>query len=257
MSINSYLTELSKKLYPNESELSSIKTSIESLKSKLNSYFSSDISEVMVFGSYSRGTILPRKADSNSDIDVMVVFRYTAYTPQTYLNKLKDFAERYYNRSEIHQSSPTIVLELNHIKFEIVPAKCEYGNYYIIDKQIKWMRTDPNGLNSNLTTCNTNNKNMIKPVVRLIKYWNIEKNSRGISSYELEEKISSNMTLKCGVYTCSTNTEYLIKLLEIIRQLQKYNEVDNTINKIKEALEMERSYPTLALNKIKEIFPSV
>ena len=37
------------------------------------------------------------------------------------------------------------------------------------------MYTDPNNINSNLTKANTNNGSKIKPVIRLLKHWNISK----------------------------------------------------------------------------------
>ena len=37
------------------------------------------------------------------------------------------------------------------------------------------MYTDPNGINSNLTKANINNGSKIKPVIRLLKNWNISK----------------------------------------------------------------------------------
>lgn len=64
----------------------------------------------------------------------MIVFdNVNNYTPQTFLTRLKNFAEEYYSRSEIYQDSPAIVLELNHIKFELVSAYKSYMFYYIHD----------------------------------------------------------------------------------------------------------------------------
>ena len=65
--------------------------------------------------------------------------------PQTYLDRLKKFAETKYSTSEIFQSSPTIVLSLNHIKFELVPAIYNYG-YQIpspASSWVDWVSTDP------------------------------------------------------------------------------------------------------------------
>ena len=70
MSVNTYLQTLGSTLVLNQSEKDSIITSLSTLKSRLSSYFGSDISEKKEFGSYSRGTILPRKADCNSDVDL-------------------------------------------------------------------------------------------------------------------------------------------------------------------------------------------
>ncbi len=122
MSVNSYLTNLSSKLIIRDTEKESIKKSYDTLCSRLKSYFGNEITFVKKFGSYQRNTILPRKNDDNSDVDVMVLFRDDSYKPKTYLKKLRNFAEIYYSSSEIYPSHPTVVLELNHIKFELVPS---------------------------------------------------------------------------------------------------------------------------------------
>ena len=96
-----------------------------------------NIEEKFNFGSYTRVTILQRKADEESDVDYMVVFdNSNNYTPQTFLDRLKRFAETKYSTSEIYQSSPTIVLELNNIKFELVPAYKNLATYYIPEGKV-------------------------------------------------------------------------------------------------------------------------
>lgn len=126
MSVNSYLESLASQLVLSTSEKDHISNSISTIKSRLDTYFGSNITEKKLFGSYVRGTILPRKADSGSDIDLMVVFKNEdCYKPQSFLNRLKNFAEHYYSTSEIYQSSPTVVLELNHIKFELNSERCD------------------------------------------------------------------------------------------------------------------------------------
>ena len=90
MSVNSYLQNLASDLVLSDSEKSSITTSINTIKSRLDSYFS-DVTEKRVFGSYVRGTILPRKADSESDVDLMIVFPNPyGHKPQSFLNRLKN-----------------------------------------------------------------------------------------------------------------------------------------------------------------------
>lgn len=116
MSVNSYLQILGSELVLSSAEKNSISISIDSLKNRLSSYFGLDVKEIKPYGSYVRETILPRKVDENSDVDIMVVFSNPYENkPQSFLNKLKEFAEHYYIRSEIYQSSPTIVLESHKI----------------------------------------------------------------------------------------------------------------------------------------------
>ena len=178
MSAATHLHSLSSSLVLSEGEKSSINTSVSTLHSRLASYFGDSVTEDFKFGSYTRGTILPRKADSQSDVDYMVVFNDgSSYKPQTLLSRLKAFAEKKYSTSEIRQSSPTMVLELSHIRFELVPAYKPWlgGGYYIPSPSSNfsdWTHTTPNDFNTSLSTANQSANNYLKPAIRLLKYWN-------------------------------------------------------------------------------------
>ena len=91
MTVSTHLTSLGSNLVLSEDEKTSITKSITTLSSRLSAYFGSNITSHFQFGSYTRGTILPRKADSNSDIDYMIVFNTSdgQKKPQTYLDRLK------------------------------------------------------------------------------------------------------------------------------------------------------------------------
>lgn len=201
MSVQSYLDDLASKLVIKEEEKTRINASISTLSNRISSYFGSDISDQFKFGSYTRGTILPRKADSHSDIDYMIVFNNpNNYKPQTFLNQLKRFVEKYYQKSEIYQSFPTIALELQHIKFELVPATKDWFGTLRIPSPSNvyedWITTDPNGFNNQLTQKNQSCNNKIKPMIRLMKYWN-GKNGYIYSSYLLEKNITEQYYIFC------------------------------------------------------------
>ncbi|MDY5692963.1 SMODS domain-containing nucleotidyltransferase [Ruminococcus flavefaciens] len=262
MSINTYLDELSSKLVIKDDEKAKITTSVTSIKSKLNGYFGSEIIDIVVFGSYTRGTILPRKADEESDIDIMVVFEYNSnqYKPQTYLNWLKQFANEYYSRSEIHQDSPTIVLELNHIKFELVPAYIPFsysnGVYNIPNGPTEWIITKPNDFNDTLIKCNTFNNSMIKPIIRLIKRWNVTNNGRNMKSFVIEKKIAENMYF--ARYSCSNFTDYLKEAFTQIRDYLNYDEIAEAIDTINQAIQDENDgLRATALSEIQEVFKDI
>lgn len=55
-----------------------------------------------------------------------------------------------------------------------------------------WISTNPNGFNSELTDKNTSHGHLIKPLVRLIKYWNAQ-NGYVYESYSLEQDIVNYM----------------------------------------------------------------
>lgn len=182
MSVLSYLEKRASEAVLSDAEKRSINTSITTLCARLISYFGKNVAEQFQFGSSTRGTILPRKMDEGSDIDYMIVFSESGYTPQTYLDRVRRFAETYYSRSEIKQSSPTIILELNHIKFDLVPALKSYYAYKIVGSSGEWLDTNPNDFNETLTAKNNQELSKIKPTIRLVKYWNA-KNGYVFDSY--------------------------------------------------------------------------
>ena len=210
MTINSYLQTFGSGLVLSTTELNRIKTSVDTIKTRLTNYFGSSVTEKNCLAHMTGEQSCPRKADSQSDVDLMVVFDNSyGYKPQTFLNKLKSFAESYYSRSEIYQSSPTIVLELNHIMFELVPAYIQYGCYYIPDGHSRWVNTETDGLKQAVVNSNTNNFYKIKPIIRLLKHWNIQKNSRDLPSYMLEKLVADK--LKYAYISCTSYTDYVSK----------------------------------------------
>lgn len=74
-----------------------------------------------------------------------------------------------------------------YIKFEITPAISDGGLYKIKNNRNEWIYTFCTTEFSNLTTANRNNHYMIKPLLRSLKYWNVSKNCKAFSSYELEK----------------------------------------------------------------------
>ena len=264
MSVNSYAESLSSHLVLSENEKQSIRTSIATLRSRLNSYFA-DIEEMFEFGSYTRGTILPRKADSNSDIDFMIVFKNGSdYKPQTNLNRLKKFAEKYYSSSEIFQSSPTIVLSLNHIKFELVPAYSVSTlwtkSYYIpAPKNLfdEWIITNPNEFNESLTNKNVSEKSKIKPTIRLAKYWNARQN-HVYTSYSLEDYIvnksygyyANSVFDYFAEFTLSLPTSHLTQTAR-----DKVESLQNNIIEIKNLKNQGNEYA--AEEKLKKLLPDL
>ncbi len=211
MSVATHLSIAAGKAVLSPEENLSISTSVSTLQTRLSSYFGDDVTEHFKFGSYTRETILPRKIDEKSDVDYMVVFNDTQSKPQTYLDRLRRFVEKRYASSEIYQSNPTIVLNLSHIRFELVPAVAIYGGYNIpapASNFIDWIATYPTAFNQTLSDENKRHGYNIKPMIRLVKYWN----ARGgyvFGSFLLEEwlvnRTWAQANLKDYVYTAFDN----------------------------------------------------
>ncbi|MBV5260013.1 nucleotidyltransferase [Synechococcus moorigangaii CMS01] len=213
MSVLSYLENLASLLNIAEREATNIDRSINTLHTRLGNHFSSsNLKERFRFGSSVRRTMLPRNADPNSDVDYMVVFDNALnYKPQTFISWLKRFAESCYSTSEIYQSSPTVVLVLGHIKFDLVPGYRNWNNLYIPAPRTSytdWILTDPLSFNSTIEQANKNASFLLKPTIRLLKYWNAN-NGYIYESYSLEQKMA-NMSF----YFCSNLKDCLFLVID-------------------------------------------
>jgi len=256
MSVLGHLTTRASQAVLSDIEKASIAKSIATLQSRLTSYFGSAITAQFQFGSSTRGTILPRAMDAHSDIDYMVVFKEGGYTPQTYLDRLRKFVEKYYSTSEISQSNPTIVLNLNHIRFELVPALASSwvsGQYQIPKGPSQWQDTNPNDFNGKLTARNNAEKSLIKPTIRLAKYWNA-KAGYVYDSYAFEKWI-----VDLSFWGCSNQTDYLFKVFESL-SLPSQQSHAQKVQRAKDIITQVRRYerdgmPAAAEAEIKKLIP--
>lgn len=252
MSVLTYMQKRASDAVLSEAENSSIRRSISTLQSRLDGHFSTNISEHFRFGSSTRGTILPRSIDDNSDIDYMVVFTDQGYTPQTYLDRLKRFVSRYYTMSEVYQSSPTIVLNLNHIKFELVPALESWFGYSIPNGAGAWQLTNPNDFNEKLISKNNAERSLIKPTIRLAKLWNAQ-NGYVFDSYSLEKCI-----VEKSYWFCSNQKDYLFDVFDAMSyegavqwRKDKVRRAKDIVSKVRE---YERNnFPYIAEIEVKKL----
>jgi predicted nucleotidyltransferase len=231
-SINSILVDSANRFYINNDSSESIKIdkSVDALKFKMIQYFELTPNSIVEFGSYKRGTILPRQFDENSDIDLMINFgnKDQILAPGTYRNKLISFCSNFYKFSRVYKSSPTVVLELDHIKYDLVPAcitQISIYNpvkYFIPENDSNWMETNPVEFNSELIRVNGVHGFNIKKVIRLIKAWNAKVNYP-LNSFELEKEITRHQFLGC--YNLQ---DYFFSAIDSITEY-RYNNVTATL----------------------------
>ena len=256
MTVLSFLTETASRAVLSATEQSLISTSITTLQYRMALHFDSGaIAQHFRFGSSTRGTILPRSMDEQSDIDYIVVFSDDSATPQTYLNRLRAFVEKRYGSSEIYQSSPTIVLELNHIKFDLVPAtKTWMGELQIPNGNGGWMTTNPNDFNATLEAKNKGHKSLIKPTIRLSKYWNATAGFP-FQTFELEKWICS-----LNFLFLTNQKDYFLAVFDNLSTSTSYSQwVNNEITRAKNIVINVRQYekdemPVTAENEIMKLF---
>lgn len=254
MSVQSYIEKRASEAVLSTDEKASIDKSIQTLRSRLDGWFAVDLREHFRFGSSTRGTILPRLMNANSDIDYMIVWNEGGYKPQTYLDRLRRFVEYYYSRSEIKQSSPTIVLELNHIKFDLVPALHWYsGTYQIPDGATSWQYTNPTEFSKTLEAKNGSELYKIKPTIRLAKYWNAR---TGVyESFSLEKWI-----VGLSYFGIGNSKDYLFRVFDEMSSYQEQQWRAGAIQRAKAIISKVREYekndmPYSAEAEIKKLLP--
>ncbi len=222
MNINSKLVQFATGdlvLSKNEIERNKIETSLSILEGKLKNGLGNNILEFKRFGSFTRNTILPRKYDQNSDIDLMVIMNteQNIYKPETYRTWIKNVIDKSYPNSISSKDFPVVKLELNYIMFDLVPAYKVIQNwpfnqvqYFIPDKTNIWQSTVPNDINENLRKYNqTTGDNSLRNVIRLCKHWNAS------SGYPLESYLMEKKIIDYWNWLTSINTTYA-KFLEVM-----------------------------------------
>lgn len=259
MSLTSYLKATADALTMTDAQAEAVERSLAALRRGLSEYFPDGVTEQITFGSYTRRTNLPLRADRYSDVDHMIVFgRKRGERPQTFLDRLKRFAEDRYPRSLAQQSSPAVVLVLNHIRFELVPAYKDWWSGYRIPARASdfqdWIDTDPNDLNPDLELRHRQTGYHMKPLIRLLKYWNAL-NDYPIATYDLEKNIAGQW-----YPFCDTLPEYLFSAFE---GLSNANLKSKTREAVERALKIIRdtkraarsSEPTAAEAEIQRLLP--
>lgn len=144
---------------------------------------------------------------------------------------------------------------LNYLSSAILSDVDDSGLYRIKNNRNEWIYTFCATDFSNLTIANKNNHYMIKPLLRLLKYWNVSKNYKAFSSYELE-KIMVNY-YQPSQYQGYDLKKYLLTGMNELYKLSTCNyqkeRLDKAIYNIKEAIKDEEKYPSCAMSEIKEV----
>jgi len=212
-----------------------INTSFVQLQRVLKEKLYNEAKEILPFGSFTRNTILPRKYDDGSDVDLLVVFNTSAgkKTPGTYRKNISNALSNSYPLSVLKKDFPTVKLELNHIMFDVVPCYTEEywssKSYYIPSANDSWQNTVPNDINNDLQQKNQlYGNNIVRNVIRLCKHWNASQ-GRYFDSYEMEKWI-------VGRYFYNGDNLY-DKFLSIMSDLAYYKH-----SGVKQALDWIKEY---------------
>jgi len=149
------------------------------------------VKEIKIFGSYARKTILSRKHDPDSDVDVMIIFKDAFNTTkETYYDILHDFAKKNYGKC-IVKDEPSIVLNRSGINIELTPgvekgASINLQIPTVNNQFLDWTWTDPFELIKEVEFYDTKiYDGRLRQLIRLFKFWNVS-TGHHYPSYKLE-----------------------------------------------------------------------
>ena len=221
--INNYLDAIASNLISRNDEKDAIDNSVEVFKNRIRDFFTKNnfynLQDIKVYGSYERNTNLPQLADVDTDVDIMLVMNNDGSMPQTYLNRVRSAVEAKYSRSDIKQATPTIILQMQHIKLEITPAILKAGRYLIKRGDNGWL----------CTSC-------------LTDFDNLAKANKAFSSYQIEKEIV-HYYLECRNQRYNTKLYLLCGFIQLRKLSMTNNQMDflnKTINRVKTAIKKEK-----------------
>lgn len=163
-------------------------TRIVGLKKSFANNFAMAAGGVFLAGSYGRGTI----CRGQRDIDLIAPLSYPTYKA-TYDNDPKGFLyfvrkrlnERYY-ATKVSSKRVAVTLDFTGISVDIVPCFPRFGDGYLMPNgKGDWMPTNPKFHNTFFAKVNGTHGNDFKPLVRLIKAWNLA-NGKHLRSFHIE-----------------------------------------------------------------------
>ncbi len=141
-------------------------------------------------GSYSRKTIIRQ----DRDIDVMAAMSVREYWP-TYqtkssglVNLVRDALNKQYGSSDVSSSGAAVIMSMDVFQVDVVPVIArDGGGYLVANGQDGWKATNP-AFHFELMEQHNKTDALLKPLVKLLKYWNIC-NDELIQSFHLEMMI--------------------------------------------------------------------
>jgi len=221
MNINQSLLSFAQKdltLSLKSEEYRLIEKTLHRLESGLNRKWKKAIEEIIPFGSYSRNTLLPRKYDPVTDIDLLVVItkkyrlKYLRNTPMFFRKMLLNHLNALYPNETVREDFPAVRLELDFLIFDIVPALFEYGGkptkkiYSIPNHDLKWEPISRENLKKEIAEKNKEfGNNIVRYIIRLCKHFNAAW-QYPFKSFSLENKIlRSSFSSDANLYDTFVN----------------------------------------------------
>ena len=225
-----------------------IKASLTNIEGNLNKTDNDlNVERTFTNGSYERDTII-RPLD---DIDLFAVLKKDLWKdeygnlpkPQNVLTRIKNYLDSLNDyKDKVKQDRPCVTIELSDKDFDILPSFAQEGGGYLIPNYdlATWTFTYPEQLTTNLDNVHRLRNYKIKPVVKVVKYWNREYDKL-IPSYHIEEtainifQINSFINFEQAIRLWFENAEFNLQSVKF-KSNDDYNTAIKRVKKAKEKL---------------------
>lgn len=224
-----------------KASLSNIEGNLKKTDNDLN------VERTFTNGSYERDTII-RPLD---DIDLFAVLKKDLWKdeygnlpkPQNVLTRIKNYLNSLNDyKDKVKQDRPCVTIELSDKNFDILPSFSQEGGGYLIPNYdlATWTFTYPEQLTTNLDNVHRLRNYKIKPVVKVVKYWNRE-NDKLVPSYHIEEtainifQINSFTNFEQAIRLWFENAEFNLQSMKF-KSNDDYNTAIKRVKKAKEKL---------------------
>lgn len=247
-----------------KSSLSNIEGYLKNKENDLN------VSRTFTTGSYERDTIIRPL----NDIDLFAVLKKDNWKdeygnlpkPQSVLTKIKNYLNSLNDyKDKVKQDRPCVTIVLSDKDFDILPSfEVVNGGYSIPNEDLEtWTYSYPELLATNLDSTHRLRKYKVKPVIKVLKYWNREHN-KFIPSYHIEETainiylVNDFINYEEGIRLWFNNAEHHLQSNKF-KSNDEYETVIKRVRGVKEKLnnaknELDKDKEGEAIKIWKDIF---
>ncbi len=143
---------------------------------------------VSVVGSYARGTLCrtERDIDLLAPLSVKDYWEHYRGDSRAFLYWFRDHLNERYSATTVSSRRVAVKMDFTVIAADIVPCFLRQGGGYVMpDGRGGWMATNPPFHTKFLADADAAQKKRLKPLIRLVKAWNIA-NGHHLSSFHIE-----------------------------------------------------------------------
>jgi hypothetical protein len=215
------------------------------LKTKDNGLY---VEETFTNSSWERDTIIRPL----NDIDLFAVLNREKWqddkgnlpSPQSVLSKIKNYLNDLSDyKDKVYQDRPCVTVKLTDKNFDVLPSFPQLGGGYMIPNYdlTGWTYSYPEQLTKDLNDTHRQKNYKLKPVIKVIKYWNRDFNGKLIPSYHVEEaainmfKLNSITNYEAAIRLWFENAEYNLYSHKF-KSNDQYTTAINRIKKVKDKL---------------------